>query len=86
MTMPGQPDPNINDPRRPTRPTTSGGPGLRTAFTFMIVWFTCALIGTYATRLMGFQRGEYSVGMVVGILGLSCLAAAVITWAVRRRR
>lgn len=85
--MPGlPPDDRSGDPRRPRRATASGGPGLRAAFRFMIVWFTCALIGAYSTRLMGFQRGEYSVGMVVGILGLSCVAAAVITWAVKRRR
>ncbi len=85
--MPGLPsDDRSGDPRRPQRATASGGPGLRTAFTFMIVWFTCALIGAYGTRLMGFQRGEYGVGMVVAILGLSFLAAAVVTWAVRRRR
>lgn len=85
--MPGQPsDDRSGDPRRPTRPTAEAGPGLRTAYTFMLVWVVCALIGVFTTRLLGFQRGEYSVGMVVALLGLSCLASVLITSGVRRRR
>ena len=85
--MPGQPsDDRSGDPRRPTRPTAEAGPSLRTAYTFMVVWFVCALIGVFSLRLVGIGRGDVGVGGVTALVGGAFLAAAVITWAVKRRR
>lgn len=88
MTMPGLPhdDDRSGDPRRPTRPTAQAGPSLRTAYTFMMVWFVCALIGAFCLRLFGIGRGDVGVGGVTALIGAAFVAAAVITWTVRRRR
>lgn len=64
-----------------------GGPGprLRTAWTFMGVLFTCALIGFWALRLFGYGRGEVGLPVALGILAVAAVAAALITRAVRGR-
>ncbi|OOL29003.1 hypothetical protein GQ85_28785, partial [Rhodococcus rhodochrous] len=65
MTMPplhhGQPG-DDGDPRDPRhRPGAGLGPGLRSAWTFVGVMFTCALIVFWTLRGLGVQRGDLSL-------------------------
>lgn len=64
---------------------SGGGPGLRTVYTFVLVWATTALIMWYGSRLLGFGRGD--IGAAVVSFVVSLIAAIVITaWARNRRR
>ena len=74
------------DPRDPRRRSGAGmGPGLRTAWVFVGVMFTCALIVFWTLRGFGVQRGDLGLPAALGVLALAAVAAAVITRYVRRR-
>ena len=77
----GQPG-DDGDPRDPRhRPGAGLGPGLRSAWTFVGVMFTCALIVFWTLRGLG----DLSLPAALGVLALAAVAAAVITRYVRRR-
>ncbi|MDO5634608.1 MAG: hypothetical protein Q4G34_07030 [Micrococcus sp.] len=57
---------------------------LRSAFTFMIVLFTCTLIAAFSARAMGFGRGDVGPAIVVFAVGI--VAALVVTFFLSRRR
>lgn len=64
----------------------SGGSGLlRTIYTFVIVWLTCAVIMWFGTRMLGFERGDLGAAVVSLIASLAA-AVAVTVWATRRGR
>lgn len=67
-------------------PRTGGGNDqwVRTTYTFVLVWFVCALIMWYGSRMFGFERGD--IGAAVVSLVVSLVAAVIIVTAVRRRR
>ncbi|NUL45990.1 hypothetical protein F7P69_12415 [Cellulosimicrobium funkei] len=75
--------------RAPRIPGSGGsrdsGRLLRTTYTFVIVWLTCALIMWYGTRLLGFERGDLGPAVVSLVASLAA-AIAVTVWATRRGR
>ncbi|QCU77328.1 hypothetical protein E7744_03185 [Citricoccus sp. SGAir0253] len=91
------PGPAGDDPRRPPHldyapgrlygraPRPGGRPTrLSAVYTFVLVWFTTALIMGFGTRLLGFERGH--LGAAVTSLAVSLVAAVALTaWARRRR-
>ncbi|WP_313816073.1 hypothetical protein [Citricoccus sp.] len=72
---------------RAPRLAGSGGSGkhLRTVYTFVIVWLTCAVIMWFGTRLLGFERGDVGAAVVSLVASLAG-ALAVTVWATRRGR
>ncbi|MFB9071972.1 hypothetical protein ACFFX0_12455 [Citricoccus parietis] len=72
---------------RAPRLAGSGGSGnlLRTIYTFVIVWLTCAVIMWFGTRMLGFERGDLGAAVVSLIASLAA-AVAVTVWATRRGR
>ena len=74
------------DPRDPRRAVGRGlGAGMGSAWIFVGVMFTCALIGFWTLRGLGFARGDLSLPAALGVLAVASVAAAVITRFVRRR-
>lgn len=72
---------------RAPRLAGSGGSGkhLRTIYTFVIVWLTCAVIMWFGTRMLGFERGDLGAAVVSLIASLAA-AVTVTVWATRRGR
>ena len=76
----GQPG-DDGDPRDPRhRPGAGLGPGLRTAWTFVGVMFTCALIVFWTLRGLGVERGDLSLAAALGVLALAAVAAAAVSY------
>ncbi|GAA1129911.1 hypothetical protein [Citricoccus alkalitolerans] len=75
--------------RAPRLPGSGGsadsGTLLRTVYTFVIVWLTCAVIMWFGTRMLGFERGDLGAAVVSLVVSLAG-AIAVTVWATRRGR
>lgn len=75
--------------RAPRLPGSGGSVGsgklLRTIYTFVIVWLTCAVIMWFGTRMLGFERGDLGAAVVSLVVSLAG-AIAVTVWATRRGR
>lgn len=69
------------------RAPRAGGSGatLSTVYTFILVWFTTALIMWFGTRLFGVERGDLGAAVVSLVVSLAA-AIAITSWARRRRR
>jgi hypothetical protein len=66
---------------------SGGGPGrgLRTAYTFVLVWATTALIVWFTTVLFGAERGDTGAAVLTLVVSLAA-AVAITAWSRRRGR
>ena len=67
------------------RAPRAGGRTLSALYTFVLVWFTTALIMRFGTRLLGFERGHTGAAVVSLVVSLAA-AIAITAWVRSRRR